>query len=252
MTGASSTEASNWLEEYEWKLEEAIDAYTKPVKKVQKIDGRLEGIFDKYKEKTDGNRIDVEGTIAYLEDLGINPEDLESLTLSFFLRSPSMGCFNRENFLKRWQEVGAFTVEAMAEYIKRYNEKIKNSETLYYEMYNFAFDFLMTVEGQKLLDNDLACEYWDLLLLKCERFASSERRIKEWIEFINKVYKRAISRDTWQMFYLFVRDVVASDPLNFKNYDEMAAWPSVIDEYVEYLRENGLLRSNTEEQSVKI
>ena len=148
VTGAGSTEASNWLEEYEWKLEEAIDAYTRPVKKVQKIDGRLEGIFDKYKEKEDGNKIDVEGTIAYLEDLGISPEDMESLSLSFFLKSPSMGCFDRDNFLKRWQEVGAFTLEAMKEYIKRYNEKVKNSESLYYEMYNFAFDFLMTVEGQ--------------------------------------------------------------------------------------------------------
>lgn len=43
------------------------------------------------------------------------------------------------------------------------------------------------------------------------------------------------------MFYLFLKEVVLPDPENFKDYDEMAAWPSIVDEYIEYLRDTNLL-----------
>ncbi|CCH44366.1 DCN1-like protein 2 [Wickerhamomyces ciferrii] len=60
-------------------------------------------------------------------------------------------------------------------------------------------------------------------------------KIDKWIEFLNVEWKQAISKDTWNMFFVFLQDY-EKDP-ELKNYDETAAWPSIIDSFVEYIKE---------------
>lgn len=52
-------------------------------------------------------------------------------------------------------------------------------------------------------------------------------------------YKRSISKDTWNMLWEFVL-YTRQDP-NLDNYDIEGAWPSVIDDFVNYLNDNGNL-----------
>ncbi|AQK56589.1 Defective in cullin neddylation protein [Zea mays] len=49
-------------------------------------------------------------------------------------------------------------------------------------------------------------------------------------------HNKAISRDTWAQLLEFVKTI---DP-QLTNYDEEGAWPYLIDEFVDYLKENGL------------
>ncbi|KAE9444668.1 hypothetical protein C3L33_23435, partial [Rhododendron williamsianum] len=51
-------------------------------------------------------------------------------------------------------------------------------------------------------------------------------------------HNKAISRDTWSQLLEFARMV---DP-TLSNYDAEGAWPYLIDEFVEYLNENGIIR----------
>ncbi|KAH9612824.1 hypothetical protein KSS87_008259 [Heliosperma pusillum] len=51
-------------------------------------------------------------------------------------------------------------------------------------------------------------------------------------------HNKAISRDTWAQLLEFVRSV---DP-QLANYDAEGAWPYLIDEFVDYLYENGVVQ----------
>jgi DCN1-like protein 1/2 len=76
---------------------------------------------------------------------------------------------------------------------------------------------------------DTAVAYWNLLLVPRHPI------VTEWTTFVTENYKRGISKDTWNMILEFTT-YYESDP-SLASYDEEAAWPSVIDEFVEYLRE---------------
>lgn len=57
--------------------------------------------------------------------------------------------------------------------------------------------------------------------------------LAEWISFLRTEKKgRSISKDVWTLFLDFTTDI----DTNFEKYDIDAAWPSVIDEFVEYAK----------------
>lgn len=78
---------------------------------------------------------------------------------------------------------------------------------------------------------ETAIAYWDLLLAPVYG-----AKVGIWCDFLNELWKRAISRDTWNMFYVFLQDW-DKDP-ELKLYDEEAAWPSLIDEFVEHVHDD--------------
>ncbi|KAK6459698.1 Cullin binding-domain-containing protein [Scheffersomyces xylosifermentans] len=274
ITGSTQTVAQKYLDSNSYDLQRAVDSYfsdpnnnsllgSKKSKASSNFNKTLVSVFEQYKDPENEAQIDINGTMQYLEDLGLEPEDPSTLTLSFFLSSPGMGIFNRDSFLHQWQRYKVYDIPAMKNFLKEYHESLVNNQGLYFtegkdepiyfkSLYDFTFDFLMEPE-QKLLDFESAILYWELLLplvidesvksgkLEKSKKAAAEERTKQWFEFVRSSYKRSFSKDSWTMFYLFFKDVIVTDPINFKDYDEMAAWPSVMDEYIEYLRENELL-----------
>ncbi|ODV79340.1 uncharacterized protein CANTADRAFT_6477 [Suhomyces tanzawaensis NRRL Y-17324] len=260
ITNTNVPTATKYLELHEYNLNKAIDGYlsaaTSTSKKLSraKPDPKIAAIFDKYKDASDPDKIDINGTLQYLEDLGIEPEDPLSLTLAYFLHSPSVGVFLKSEFLARWNGK-ASDLPGMSKYIKTFHEntihstKDQDGDEDFHKLYDFTFGFLMELENQKLLDYELAIEYWKLLLpivisvsgADTDTVEHINKRTQQWYDFVSNEYTRAFSKDSWSMFYLFFKEIVVSDPVGFKDYDEMAAWPSVMDEYIEYLKENELL-----------
>ncbi|CDO68750.1 hypothetical protein BN946_scf184989.g16 [Trametes cinnabarina] len=53
-----------------------------------------------------------------------------------------------------------------------------------------------------------------------------------WFEFLEKSGLKGVSKDVWQMFLEFVRTIDSK----FEKYDPEAAWPSTIDDFVEFAR----------------
>lgn len=190
--------------------------------------------------------------MEYLSDLGIEPEDLKSLVLAYFLQSPSMGVFPRASFLSQWHKYKISSIKDMKTFIGTYFRNVINGQDdpkSFQKLYNFTFGFLLENENQKLLDYELVIEYWKLLLplafINNPQQGKFNKRLDQWYDFLGNEYKRPFSKDMWSMFYLFVEEVIFVDPVGFKEYDEMAAWPSVMDEYVEYLTEGELLEQRT-------
>jgi DCN1-like protein 1/2 len=53
-----------------------------------------------------------------------------------------------------------------------------------------------------------------------------------WMEFLKEKQTKAISKDVWQQLWEFM----ATYPRDLSNYDELAAWPLIFDEFAEWCR----------------
>lgn len=105
-TQSNSSVAKNFLLLARWDLEVAINeylAYQQPPNASRKDKKSILAIFDEYKDEED--KIGIDGTLRFIEDLGYEPEDRAVLALAEFLESPSVGVFPRKNFLSKWQSV---------------------------------------------------------------------------------------------------------------------------------------------------
>ncbi|PNX86385.1 hypothetical protein L195_g042463 [Trifolium pratense] len=60
--------------------------------------------------------------------------------------------------------------------------------------------------------------------------------VDHWCQFLQARHNKAISRDTWSQLLEFAKTVSS----NLSDYDAEGAWPYLIDEFVDYLKENGV------------
>ncbi|KAI5952910.1 DCN1 [Candida jiufengensis] len=276
LTTTSLSTATKYLEASNYDLTRSIELYyDKQAEKelnnnnklnkstTTTINSKLNKIYDKYKDSLNPNQIDIEGTLKYLEDLDIDPDDPKALSLAFLLNSPKLGIFKKDDFLTIWQYYKVYDLLMMKVFIKNFYNDILHNKNNYIDLktnqtinfkkfYDFTFKFLIETENQKVLNIELATEYWKLLLplvISVHNETESnlnkdkiEERINQWYEFLIKFDQRKIiTFDTWSMFYQFLIEIIINDPINLSKYDEMAAWPSKIDEYMEYLNENELI-----------
>lgn len=185
-------------------------------------------IFKQYADK-DEKEISIDGTIQYIQDLGLDLEDPVVLAVAKELNSPTMGRFPRQDFISGWAKWNVSSFDDMKRAVELMGDKLQNDDDYFTQVYRFTFKFNMQDEGQRILSQESAVDYWKLLL--SDKFPILDK----WITFLQERYKRGISKDTWNMIWDFAK-YYKSDP-NLQSYDEEGAWPSVIDEFVEYLKE---------------
>lgn len=221
---------------------------------------RLSALFDKYADDSDKDRITIEGAMQMCEDLDITPDDIVMLPLSFYLRSPSLGTFERDRYIEGWRTIASTgsnssgtrcdSVEAQQALLPRLRDEIKHDAPvrgelgvdskhgLFHRVYEFTYAFARP-EGQKSLPLDSAVAFWDVLMPHAPSFGTgadqfTQRQLNLWKTFLaTKHPQRAISKDTWTLFLDFTKEIDAS----FSNHDVDAAWPSQIDEFVEWAKE---------------
>jgi len=76
----------------------------------------------------------------------------------------------------------------------------------------------------KNLDDD------DVVLEPQDGFKSEY--VEWWFDFLNEKGGKGVSKDTWNMFLEFVRTIDSG----FMNYNMDGAWPSTIDDFVEWAK----------------
>ncbi|KAL5525275.1 DCN1 [Sanghuangporus sanghuang] len=264
VTGASTKDARKFLEKYK-RLDSAIDNYYNDPNQFGGGGGskraeadrsaRLSAIFDKYKDP-ESDDILIDGTIKLCEDLEVNPEDVVLLAIAYELKAPSMGRWTRKGWIDGWRNLGQDTIEGMRKTLSILSHKLASDARYFQQVYNYTFDFARS-EGQRSLALDDAQGFWSLLIPhglsdgalrheiedddEDEAMATDEEGWKPeytnwWFEFLREKGGKGVSKDTWQMFLEFVRVIDAK----FEKYDETAAWPSTIDDFVAWAREKQL------------
>jgi len=269
VTGASVKDAKRYLEKHK-RIENAIDAYynegggssssrtTPSGADPATITQRLEQMYNTYKDP-DGDEINVEGTLKWCGDLGVDPEDVVLLPIAYELKSPSVGSFPRKPWIDGWRSLGCDSIPSMQSALPKLRDKLANDPSYFTLVYNYTFEFAKT-GAQRSITVETAVAFWGLLIPhglsgKALAHISSDDSSDDdddeedapmtteegwkpiftdwWFEFLTEKGGKGVSKDTWTMFLDFVRTVDSK----FQNHDYEAAWPSSIDDFVTYVKE---------------
>lgn len=199
----------------------------------------LTKIFDKYREAntTEPDTIGAEGTMQYFGDTDVNVEGLESLAVLELVQAPTMGEMSREGFIKGWQERNCDTVDKQKAYIKTLKRELPGSKDLFTRIYRYTFT-VAKAPGQKAVPLDMAIAYWELLFsssLSAVQWASPNTPwLSWWTEFLTSSWKKSVNKDMWNETLKFAQLTLVDEAMSFWN--EESSWPSVIDEFVEWVK----------------
>jgi len=259
-------EASSCLKKHNWRLDAAIDAYysgpgasgnpAKAATDPATMERRIVDLFNKYKER-DIDEIAIDGTLKFCEDLDVNPEDVVLLAVAYELKSPGVGAFPKDGWVEGWKRLHCDSIPKMKAQLAQLNSKLSNDTEYLQAVYNFTFNFAKS-EGQRSIPIETAIAFWGLLLPAGQRgqalrhmdmttdastgdvtyHPSKEPGWKPeynalWFEYLNEKGGKGISKDTWHMFFDFMRTIDAK----FQKHDLDAAWPSAIDDFTEWAKE---------------
>ena len=201
----------------------------KPIPQKQAVE-ELEKIFDRYAEHANPNQMDIEGTIAYFTDLGIDPEnDVEAIIAAYTLESPSTGVFTRDAFVQNWANVNATNVKDMSIYL----HQAKHNSKLIDLVNKFAFKYALE-EGKRKLAVEDAVALWRVIynddLTKLQEPSTVSKFINDFVAS-GKSGKESISMDEWNMS----RPFFAIPLPQLEHLSEDAAWPVLMDDFVDFL-----------------
>jgi len=207
----------------------------------------------------DADIISTHGTVQFFADLGFKQPDeqLEDeddtpklLLLAYELQSPRLGEWPRKGWIDGWRSIGCDSIDAMQSALTRLERKLGADPSYFRTVYNYTFTFARS-DGHRSLAKDTALEYWKSLLYfgvgrdALEHASSDDEDVNMdqgpgwtrthtelWLEYMEARDDIAVSKDTWQMLPDFIRSFDG----DFNKHDDQAAWPTIIDHFVEWAK----------------
>jgi len=200
----------------------------------------LEKLFDKYKGiaaslTESGEQEDLvkgQGLLQYGQDLGVTDDKDPMLMVIAWKLNANHGKvweFNRDEFVGGWAIHSAHNIDSMKKRCKEWRDELKTANK-FKQFYNYVFDYLR--EDKKILVMEEAVTVWDML-----GFNDRWPLFSKWVHFLQD--KKSVSKDTWKLFFNFTEQY----PKDLAAYDESGCWPSVIDEFVDKMKEENKTKS---------
>jgi len=136
--------------------------------------------------------IDQEGTGIYgdmmdkfLQELGVDPEDINSLILPWLLDAETIGEFHKEEFVEGLKKIKCETLQALKDKIVSSRAQLKD-EKAFKNFYMYIFDYAKGGDKVKVLDLDFAIVLWNMTIK--DKF----KYLDIWMQFL-KVIPRFIT-----------------------------------------------------------
>uniref|UniRef100_A0A7S0VA35 Defective in cullin neddylation protein n=1 Tax=Hemiselmis tepida TaxID=464990 RepID=A0A7S0VA35_9CRYP len=229
-TGATQEVAAMCMRRNHWNIEAAMGAFfdnpaafAPPPPDVDA--GAILTMFKKYKDEEEENCIGIDGILQFCTDIDITPDDVRMLVFTFNLQVKSPVKWTQMEWVSGMTRMGCDSVAKVKSKMISLQADLVDPNR-FKQFYAFSFD-MSRAEGQKVLDLDTAVQLWRMVLK--DRF----HHLDAWCEFLEKVYKKSITKDTWMLTY----DFSVQSNADMTNIDlDSSAWPVVIDEFVEYYR----------------
>lgn len=129
-----------------------------------------------------------------------------------------------------------------AKHIRKLVKSLSKDPALFKKVYKYAF-IVGRESDQKSLGLENALIYWELLFAPPGMQWKNEHRdwLALWKKFLAEKWTRSVNRDMWNMALEFAFKSMEDDSLSFWNED--GAWPSVIDDFVQWCKDNGVGKS---------
>jgi len=238
-TGANEKIASRALKATNWKLDQACDSYFASIGGVapSKTEDSLGKLFEKFREPSDEEGVaTVNGTMRYLNELGVNLENAEILVALEIIQAPALGEMSKEAFVDGWKKIGnADTIAKQKSHVAGQIKLFSSDMTVFKRVYKHVF-VCAKEKGQKALPLENAIVYWEMLFsppgMTWE--TPSTNWIQLWVDFLNTSWTKSVNKDMWNQTAHFFEKTLQDETLGF--WSEDGAWPGVIDSFVEYVK----------------
>ncbi|KIO19012.1 hypothetical protein M407DRAFT_153108 [Tulasnella calospora MUT 4182] len=244
LTGVSQVDAINLLEKYNYRVDVAADAFFDEQGVAETLHAPstevIEALFEKYTDGID-DEIGVDGTINFLGDLKLELEEPVVLALAYEFKSPAVGRWPRSGWVEGMKGLQCETLESLRGAVEMLREKLGSKRDYFYQVYSYTFGFGLS-EGQRSLPVESAIQFWTILLPfglqhgvlgSQDAFGWNEPHTELWFSFLRAQNVKGVSKDTWGMFL----DFINSSDGKFERHDTEGSWPSLIDEFVVYAKE---------------
>ncbi|KAG8530475.1 uncharacterized protein KY384_004978 [Bacidia gigantensis] len=181
------------------------------------------------------DQIGVEGSMKYLQDLGVQLDEPVLLTVLAELGAPTMGELTRQGFVEGWTRMRADSMSKQQSQIPSLRRGLPSNVDLFRKTYKATFQ-LGRPAGAKVLPLETATEYWRLLLSPPSIVWSTTSTpwLDWWLEYLEAKWKKAVSKDMWDQTGLFVLKSMEDETMSW--WSEEGSWPGVIDEFVAFVR----------------
>lgn len=194
-------------------------------------------LFDKYRDdpKNEPDEINVEGTQKMLGEMNIGLDDIGTFVFSELVQSPTLAKITREGFLDGCLDVNADSTTKIRNVVLQRRSQLSSDRDTFRNVYNHAF-VLGLANNQKSLAQEVAAEFWTLLFSQ-QGFEWRTARtpwLDWWLEFQESKWKKAINKDLWRQTLTFAEETMKDETLGF--WSEESSWPSVIDDFVEWIK----------------
>jgi len=191
---------------------------------------KIEELFQQYKDKESTEEIiSLDGLMEIYEILDLSGTDLLTLLFNFQFRAKSAEKMNRHEFVTGMIRMQCESLEDVKSKLPAAREELSDP-ALFKEFYMYCFDFSKEQETAKSLALDVATQVWDLLL------EGRYPMLDKWYLFLNEEHGKPVQRDVWHLFLDFTIQVKL-DTSNYDDCESGGAWPCLIDDYVDWLKE---------------
>ncbi|KAH9654531.1 Defective in cullin neddylation protein [Citrus sinensis] len=187
----------------------------------------IENFFDKY---ANGGIIDPDGIVTLCKDLELEYTDVRILMLAWKLKAVKLGYFTQDEWETGLKTLQVNNLSKLKKAISELEKEVRTPPN-FADFYSFAFRYHLTEEKQKNIDIETICELLNLVLGPQFR-----RQVDLLIDYlkVQSNYK-VINLDQWLGIFRFCNEISFPD---LENYDETQAWPLILDNFVDWLREN--------------
>ncbi|CAE7225058.1 Dcun1d1 [Symbiodinium sp. KB8] len=170
--------------------------------------------------------IDADGIEKLCEDLGLDIYGSpEVLMLGYVMQADDLTDISNESFTRGMSALGTSTVEELKAEMPKLAARITGGSAEFAAFFKYAFNANKR-EGMRVLDGEVAVGLIRLLL--GPRWALAEK----FASFLESQEIKNVTKDTWMQTLAFSK----AFPSSVESYDEDAAWPVVIDDFVASLK----------------
>nr|CAG4646562.1 EOG090X0DAO [Macrothrix elegans] len=182
--------------------------------------------FRQYSAPSTPDIIGPEGVEIFCRDLGVEPENISLLVLSWKMGAKQMGYFTLQEWLTGLTDLQCDSLNKLQGKINYLHALLQDSSN-FKSIYRYAFDFSRD-KDQRSLDIETAKAMLGLLLGRQWTLLNS------FFQFLDQSRYKVLNKDQWCNVLEFSRAV----DTDLKNYDVDGAWPVMLDEFVEWLKVN--------------
>jgi DCN1-like protein 1/2 len=215
----------------------------------------------------DGNsvavdEINAEQCMEYFQRLDTNPETCELFIVLDIVQAETMGTIKRAGFVDGWAEAITESTARVTpdwagqrQYLKSRMAQVNSDPAYFKNLYDLAFQ-ISREPPQKAINMGVAVACWEALYEPATHpwRSASVDWLGAWTSYLKDKYsiskadpegnvevewKRTVSKDLWSQTRLFAAKTMEDETLGFWSEDQ--AWPGLIDEFVVWCREKGIV-----------